>query len=74
MVSNKVPTLNEFYDALETVRAIAVKTPVMESHWLSELTGQPVWRQRAMTCAQWGVVLALGVVGFFVLRRAAVFI
>jgi threonine dehydratase len=43
MVSNKVPTLNEFYDALETVRAIAVKTPVMESHWLSELTGQPVW-------------------------------
>lgn len=43
MVSNKVPTLNEFYDALETVRAIAVKTPVLESHWLSELTGQPVW-------------------------------
>ena len=43
MVSNKVPTLNEFYDALENVRAIAVKTPVLESHWLSELTGQPVW-------------------------------
>jgi len=43
MVSSKVPTLNEFYDALENVRAIAVKTPVMESHWLSELTGQPVW-------------------------------
>ena len=41
---------------------------------LFRLTGQPVWRQRAMTCAQWGVVLALGVVGFFVLRRAAVFI
>jgi threonine dehydratase len=43
MVSSKVPTLNEFYDALENVRAIAVKTPIMESHWLSELTGQPVW-------------------------------
>ena len=43
MVSSKVPTLNEFYDALENVRAIAVKTPVIESHWLSELTGQPVW-------------------------------
>ncbi|MEY2695778.1 MAG: hypothetical protein RLZZ72_1034, partial [Actinomycetota bacterium] len=43
MVSSKVPTLNEFYDALENVRAIAVKTPVLESHWLSELTGQPVW-------------------------------
>lgn len=43
MVSSKVPTLNEFYNALETVRAIAIKTPVMESHWLSELTGQPVW-------------------------------
>jgi threonine dehydratase len=43
MASNKAPTLNEFYDALENVRAIAVKTPVLESHWLSELTGTPVW-------------------------------
>ena len=43
MASSKAPTLNEFYDALENVRAIAIKTPVLESHWLSELTGTPIW-------------------------------
>lgn len=39
----KHPTLNEFYQALENVRGIAIKTPMLESHWLSDLTGQSIW-------------------------------
>lgn len=43
MPQTKLPTLDEFYHALENVRGIAIKTPMLESHWLSELTGQSVW-------------------------------
>ena len=43
MPGTKFPTLDEFYQALENVRGIAIKTPMLESHWLSELTGQSVW-------------------------------
>ncbi|MGE5450451.1 MAG: hypothetical protein ACM3VZ_01235 [Acidobacteriota bacterium] len=38
------------------------------------LSGEPIWRQRAMQILKWAVVLGLCVVGLFVLRRAAVFI
>ena len=38
------------------------------------LTGDAIWRQRAMQLLKWGVVLALIFFGFFILRRAAVFI
>ncbi|MBI5926119.1 MAG: hypothetical protein HY836_11020 [Aquabacterium sp.] len=41
---------------------------------LHVLTGQAIWRQRAMQALKWGVVLGLCFVGFFILRRAAVFI
>ena len=43
MPQAKLPTLNEFYAALENVRGIAIKTPMLESHWLSEFTGQSIW-------------------------------
>lgn len=42
-MSNKLPTLDDFYATLENVRGIALKTPVLPSHWLSEQTGQEVW-------------------------------
>ena len=38
------------------------------------LTKQVVWRQRAMLCLKWGVVLGLCFFGLIILRRAAVFI
>ncbi|MCC7544563.1 MAG: hypothetical protein RLZZ369_672 [Pseudomonadota bacterium] len=41
---------------------------------LFALTGNTVWRQRAMQILKWAVVAGLCVVGLFVLRRAAVFI
>lgn len=42
-MSNKLPTLDDFYATLENVRGIALKTPILPSHWLSEQTGQEVW-------------------------------
>lgn len=41
---------------------------------LYRVTGQPVWRQRAMGVLKWGVVGGLLFFGFIILRRAAVFI
>ncbi len=41
---------------------------------LHVLTGQAIWRQRAMQVLKWGVVLGLSFFGLFILRRAAVFI
>jgi len=38
------------------------------------LTGEAIWRQRAMQVLKWGVVLALVFFGALILRRAAVFI
>jgi hypothetical protein len=38
------------------------------------LTGEPVWRQRALLALRWGVVLGLLFFGLLILRRAAVFI
>lgn len=38
------------------------------------VTKQVVWRQRAMLCLKWGVVLGLCFFGLIILRRAAVFI
>ncbi len=42
-MSNKLPTLDDFYATLENVRGIALKTPMLPSHWLSEQTGGDVW-------------------------------
>lgn len=36
-------TLAEFEKASANVSSIAIKTPMLQSHWLSELTGQDVW-------------------------------
>ncbi|MEY4714570.1 MAG: hypothetical protein RIQ37_900, partial [Actinomycetota bacterium] len=36
-------SLAEFEKASENVSSIAIKTPMLQSHWLSELTGQHVW-------------------------------
>jgi len=38
------------------------------------ITGEPVWRQRAMIALRWGVVLGLCFFGLLILRRAAVFL
>lgn len=38
------------------------------------LTDDAQWRQRAMLCLKWGVVLGLCFFGLLILRRAAVFI
>ena len=38
------------------------------------LTGQLVWRQRAILALKWAVAMGLAFVGYMVLRRAAVFI
>ncbi|MEY3586747.1 threonine ammonia-lyase [Aquiluna borgnonia] len=43
MAQAKYPTLNEFYQALENVRPVAIKTPVLRSDWLSDHTGQEIW-------------------------------
>lgn len=36
-------SLSEFEKASANVSSIAIKTPMLQSHWLSELTGQDVW-------------------------------
>ncbi len=36
-------SLAEFEKASENVSSIAIKTPMLQSQWLSELTGQDVW-------------------------------
>ena len=41
---------------------------------MHQITGDAVWRQRAKQVFRWVVVLALCVIGLFVLRRGAVFI
>ena len=38
-----VPTLSEFESALANVRKVAIETPVLHSHYLSELLGSDVW-------------------------------
>jgi threonine dehydratase len=38
-----VPALSEFERALANVRKVAIETPVLHSHFLSELVGQEVW-------------------------------
>jgi len=38
-----VPALSEFEQALANVRQVAIETPVLHSHYLSELVGQEVW-------------------------------
>ncbi|NBD20475.1 hypothetical protein GTZ97_07285 [Aquabacterium fontiphilum] len=38
---------------------------------LYTLTGQPVWRQRAMVPVKWGLVLLMAFAAIWVLRRAA---
>jgi threonine dehydratase len=39
----KLPTLDEFYQTLENASGIALKTPMLQSQWLSELSGTDVW-------------------------------
>lgn len=38
-----VPALSDFEQALANVRKVAIETPVLHSHYLSELVGQDVW-------------------------------
>lgn len=38
-----VPALSEFEKALVNVRKVAIETPVLHSHYLSDLVGQDVW-------------------------------
>jgi hypothetical protein len=38
------------------------------------ITGEPVWRRRALMALKWGVVLGLCFFGLLILRRAAVFL
>lgn len=38
------------------------------------LSGEPIWRQRAMQILKWAVVVGLCFFGLLILRRAAVFI
>lgn len=43
MAQQKFPSLQEFEDAAKRVQSVITKTPLIESHWLTELTGQPVF-------------------------------
>lgn len=38
------------------------------------ITGEQIWRQRAIQALKWGVVLGLSFFGLFILRRAALFL
>ncbi|MEK8086871.1 hypothetical protein WNB94_10660 [Aquabacterium sp. A3] len=40
---------------------------------LHKLTGNPVWRERAMVPVKWGVVGLMAFAAVWVLRRAALF-
>ena len=43
MAQQKFPTLQEFEDAAKRVQSVITKTPLIESHWLTEVTGNPVF-------------------------------
>jgi threonine dehydratase len=43
MAQQKFPTLLEFEQAAQRVSGVITKTPVIESHWLTEVTGQKVF-------------------------------
>lgn len=43
MAQQKPHSLQEFEDAAKRVRSVVTTTPLIESHWLSEFTGQPVF-------------------------------
>lgn len=43
MAQQKSHSLQEFEDAAKRVRSVVTTTPLIESHWLSEFTGQPVF-------------------------------
>lgn len=43
MAQQKFPTLQEFEQAAQRVSGVITKTPVIESHWLTEVTGQKVF-------------------------------
>jgi threonine dehydratase len=39
----KLPTLDDFLATHENVRGIAIETPLIPSHWLSEQVGSEIW-------------------------------
>lgn len=39
----KLPTLDDFLATHENVRGIAIETPLLPSHWLSEQVGSEIW-------------------------------
>lgn len=43
MAQQKFPTLQEFEEAAKRVKSVVTKTPMIESHWLTEVTGNPVF-------------------------------
>lgn len=43
MAQQKFPSLDEFEQAAQRVKGIVSKTPLIESHWLSEFTGHQVF-------------------------------
>lgn len=40
---HKLPTLDDFVATHENVRGIAIETPLLPSHWLSEQVGSEIW-------------------------------
>ncbi len=43
MAQQKFPTLQAFEEAAKRVKSVVTKTPLIESHWLTEVTGNPVF-------------------------------
>ena len=43
MAQQKFPTLQEFEDAAKRVQSVVTTTPLIESHWLTDVTGNPVF-------------------------------
>ncbi len=43
MAQQMLPTLQEVEEAAKRVKSVVTKTPLIESHWLTEVTGNPVF-------------------------------
>lgn len=43
MAQQKFPALQEFEDAAKRVQSVVTTTPLIESHWLTDVTGNPVF-------------------------------
>ena len=43
MAKANMPSLQDFSKAQQRIAGIAIQTPMLQSHWLSEETGANVW-------------------------------